>query len=126
MTKRQVPRGPDDLKCPFHKKAMADVCHSCPLWVQLRGKNPQSTQEIDKWDCAIAFLPILTIENSQRQMQTAAAVNEMTAEVKKTDAQSSAAIAGLITMLNRAMDVPRAPSVIGNGHAETKLITSGD
>lgn len=55
----------------------------CAWFVQLRGMNPNTGQDIDEWGCAIAWQPILMIENSQQQRQTAAAVesfrNEMVA-----------------------------------------------
>ena len=62
---RQAPKGPDHLVCPMHRKYMSKVCHTCPWWTQVRGKNPQSEAEIDKWDCAISFLPMLSIETTQ-------------------------------------------------------------
>jgi hypothetical protein len=49
-------------------------CHKCLWMTKLRGMNPQTGQEMDSEGCAIAFLPILLIENSQQQRQTAAAV----------------------------------------------------
>jgi hypothetical protein len=70
----QIPRGPEALDCPFHRKPMSEVCHKCPLWVQLRGKDPQSESEIDKWNCSLAWMPRLTIENTQMAHQTGAAV----------------------------------------------------
>ena len=49
-------------------------CSAC-LWnVRLRGQNPQTGQEVDTESCAIAILPLLMIENSNQQRQTAAAV----------------------------------------------------
>lgn len=53
---------------------MGHTCSECHWEIQLRGKDPQTNQEIDKKGCAMAFLPILLIENSQQQHQTAAAV----------------------------------------------------
>ena len=78
---KQIPRGPEDLICPFHKQAMVKVCHRCPLWTQVRGKHPQSNEEIDRWDCAIGFLPMLLIENAQQSRQTGAAVESFRNEV---------------------------------------------
>lgn len=67
----------------------------CAWFVQLRGTNPNTGQEIDEWGCAIAWQPILMIENSQQQRQTAAAVesfrNEMVASNQATVALFSAA-----------------------------------
>lgn len=70
----QIPRGPENLVCPFHKKPMEQVCHKCPLWTQLRGMNPNTGQEVDRWDCALAHMPMLLVENSQQSRQTGAAV----------------------------------------------------
>lgn len=61
----QIPRGPEHLTCPMRGKAMNKVCHTCPWWTQVRGKNPQSEAEVDRWDCAIAFLPLLAVETTQ-------------------------------------------------------------
>ena len=60
--------------CPFHRKDVSKVCHKCPLWVQVRGKVPQGEEVVDKWACSFALMPMLTIENSQMQRQTGAAV----------------------------------------------------
>ena len=111
--KRQVPHGPEDLKCPFLKKSMDQVCHTCPMWTQVRGKHPQSLEEIDRWDCSLALLPLLLIENSQRQMQTAASVDKVASEiVKGNDQQILAAINQL-----RQQTPYASERQIGNGSA---------
>ena len=46
----------------------------CEWFTQVRGTNPQSGEEVDEWGCAVTWLPMLLIENSQRQRQTGAAV----------------------------------------------------
>ena len=67
-----------EKSCP-----LGHECHKCLWHTRLRGMNPQTGQEIDNDGCAIAFLPILMVENSQQQRQTAASVhsfrNEMAA-----------------------------------------------
>lgn len=54
----------------------------CSWFTQVRGTNPNTGQEVDEWACAVTWLPMLMIENSQQQRQTGAAVesfrNEMT------------------------------------------------
>lgn len=83
----QIPRGPDNLICPLHKTKMAKVCHTCPLWVQLRGVNPNTGQEVDKWNCSLATLPMLLVENAQQARQAGAATESMRNEiVKRMDA----------------------------------------
>ena len=46
----------------------------CKWWIQIRGNNPQTGQEIDEWDCTVALLPMLIIESPQQSRSTAAAV----------------------------------------------------
>ena len=46
----------------------------CAWFTQIRGQNPQSGEEVDEWGCAVTWLPMLLIENSQQQRQTGAAV----------------------------------------------------
>lgn len=66
----------DQQVCPLigGKPCLTD---KCKFYVHLRGKDPQSTQEIDQHDCAISWLPILLIENAQFVRQTAAAVDDL-------------------------------------------------
>lgn len=71
----QIPRGSKDLVCPLHSKTMERVCHMCPLWVQVRGKDANSGKEIDQWNCSLAWLPTLLIENA-KQTRSAAAATE--------------------------------------------------
>jgi hypothetical protein len=82
---------------------MSRVCHTCPWWVEIEGRNPQSQERVDRWDCTIAFLPSLLIENSAQQRSTAAAVETVTVEMQKTEAQSSATITTLMNLVNNAM-----------------------
>lgn len=119
---QQTPPGPADLVCPLHRKSMAKVCHTCPLWVKVTGKDPQNNlQTFDQWACSLAWLPMLLIENSQRQMQTAAAVGNVSNEVQRASQQSYETTAMLTGLLNRAMDIPRAPALT-NGAEERKLL----
>ena len=37
----------------------------CEWFTQVRGMNPQTGQEVDEWGCAVTWLPMLLIENSQ-------------------------------------------------------------
>ncbi len=46
----------------------------CSWFTQIRGQNPQTGEDIDEWGCAVTWLPMLLIENSNMQRQTGAAV----------------------------------------------------
>lgn len=58
--------------CPFSKGKCKQT--ECKFWIHLLGKNPQGTDTIDTFDCAISFLPILLVENAQMARQNAAAI----------------------------------------------------
>lgn len=72
----------------------------CSWFVQIRGINPQSGQEVDEYACAMAWLPMLTIENSQQQRQTGAAVESFRNEMVKAN-QSSQDLLLVATQLKR-------------------------
>ena len=77
----QIPHGPDHLWCPYWRKKMSAVCHTCPLWVQLRGKNPNTGSDVDQWNCSLATLPMLLIENAQQTRQNGAATESLRNEL---------------------------------------------
>jgi hypothetical protein len=85
----QRPLADKGLICPLHKQDMSKVCHKCPLWVQLRGKHPQTGEDFDHWNCSLAWLPVLLIENSQMSRQTGAAVESFRNEMVKANDRSS-------------------------------------
>ncbi len=53
----------------------------CKMMTQLRGKDPQTDQPVEEWDCAIKWLPVLMIEGAQEARQTAAAVESLRNEI---------------------------------------------
>ena len=61
----------------------------CAWFMQVRGKNPQTGADVDEWGCAIAWLPVLMIENSQQQRHTAAAVESFRNEVVRAAEQAA-------------------------------------
>lgn len=81
-----------DETCPFNQKPVRKVCHKCPLYVQLRGRDPNTGNDIDTWGCAFSFMPMLTIENSLMQRQTGAAVESFRNEMVKSNHALGAAL----------------------------------
>jgi hypothetical protein len=77
----QVPKADPGLVCPLHRKDVSKVCHHCPWWISVRGTNKNTGEEIDRWGCAIGFLPLLLIENAQMQNRTGAAVESFRNEL---------------------------------------------
>tara|TARA_B100000902_G_C26536134_1_gene540244 strand:+ start:118 stop:405 length:288 start_codon:yes stop_codon:yes gene_type:complete len=58
--------------CPLIGKDCIQT--QCSWFTQVRGNDPQTGKEIDEWGCAVTWMPVLLIENSQMQRQTGAAV----------------------------------------------------
>lgn len=70
----QIPHAEPGVVCPLHQKDVSEVCHKCPWWCRMIGKNPQSEEMIDDWRCAVAMLPMLLVENAQVNRGTSAAM----------------------------------------------------
>jgi hypothetical protein len=70
--------------CPLHN---FEPCKQtdCAWFTQIRGINPNTGAEIDDWACAIAWMPVLLIENSQQQRATGAAVESFRNEMVKAN-----------------------------------------
>lgn len=69
--------------CPLIKKDCVGL--QCSWFMLVRGKNPQTGEEVDEWNCAVTWLPMLMIENSQQQRQTGAAVESFRNEMVKVN-----------------------------------------
>ncbi len=59
--------------CPLHN---FEPCKQldCAWFTKLAGKNPQGEKEIEEWGCAITFMPILMVANTNSNVRTQAAV----------------------------------------------------
>ena len=69
----------------------------CEWFTQVRGQNPNTGEDVDEWGCAVTWLPLLLIENSQQQRQTGAAVESFRNETVK--------IAGLLKQPPRQINM---------------------
>ena len=68
-----------ETTCPHtgHKDKCYEHFLNCPKWIQVQGANPNTGEPIDDWRCADNWMVFLTIENSQQQRQTGAAVESL-------------------------------------------------
>jgi len=66
---------------------------ACSWFTKVRGTNPNTGQEVDEYGCAVAWLPVLLIENAQQNRQTGAAVESFRNEVTKTQKEGMDALA---------------------------------
>jgi len=80
------PFPPDNMTCheAGHKKKCKDLCMNCWKWIQIQGHNPNTGETENRWKCADAWLPILTIENSQQQRATSVELNKLRNHIAKT------------------------------------------
>ena len=68
--------------CPLIGKDCIGL--ECSWFTEVRGTHPQTGEQIDEWGCAVTWMPVLLIDNTQQQRQTGAAVESFRNEnVKK-------------------------------------------
>jgi hypothetical protein len=48
--------------------------------MHIRGKNPNTGQDIDRWSCSLVQLPLMMVENAQQARFVEGAVNELRKE----------------------------------------------
>ena len=81
--------------CPLMKGNCIE--RRCMWWIQLRGTNKNTGKEIDEYGCAVAWLPMLLVENANEARQTGAALESLRNEtVKGEDATRKVLLAGLM------------------------------
>ena len=79
--------------CPFGNTCeikTEEKHEKCMLYIHIRGTDPQTGEEKDQWDCALALTPIMLIENSNMQRHTAAAVESFRNEMVTQNNQLAA------------------------------------
>lgn len=79
-----------EITCPLGSKCEEikdNQMHRCAWYTNIVGKDPQSEEMIDKWECAIAFMPMLQIEMSQTNRGQTAALESLRNETVTGQAQ---------------------------------------
>ena len=71
MKKSTCPLGND---CEVIKN---NILHRCKWYINLKGKDPQSEEIIDKWNCAIVWMVVTQIENNQFTRGTNASIQSL-------------------------------------------------
>ena len=67
--------------CPMLGKTCIGL--QCAWFTKVQGTNPQTGKDIEDWGCAVAWLPMLAIENSQTNRMSGDAVESFRNEVVK-------------------------------------------
>ena len=73
--------------------------------MKINGKHPQSEEILEDWGCAMAWMPLLLIENSQQQRQTGAAVESFRNEMVKANEVSQQVLLATVTTQNPNLKV---------------------
>ena len=71
--------------CPLIKKKCVE--HNCKFYIQVLGKNPNTGQEVNQWDCAVSWLPMLLIEGSQQTRPAGSAIESFRNEMVNAQQQ---------------------------------------
>jgi hypothetical protein len=70
-----------NIMCPytgFAKSCREGVTeHNCPKWIHIKGLDPQTGAELDKFGCADTMMHVIMLENTLMQRQTGAAVESL-------------------------------------------------
>ena len=60
----------------------------CAWFTKVAGYDMNTGKEVEEWHCAIAWMPMLMVENSGQQRQTGAAVESFRNEMVKAQVES--------------------------------------
>ena len=89
------------LTCPLGAKCEEikdNAIHRCVWYQTFAGTNPSTGEQVDEKGCAMAWLPILMIENSKQQLSTGVAVESFRNEmVKAQEASQQVLIAAALS-----------------------------
>jgi len=69
--------------CPLLKKDCIGL--QCAWLTRIQGTDTNTGNQVDEYQCAIAWLPMLLVENSGQQRQTGAAVESFRNEMVKSN-----------------------------------------
>ena len=96
------------MNCPFNGKLCINGVREdftatnevgqkiwCRFWTHVVGKDPQTDKNLDHFDCALAWMPIVMLEVSQRSMQNTATMSNVANEVHKAGSEINKMARGL-------------------------------
>ena len=81
------------LTCPLGSKCEEvrdGKVHRCAWFIQLAGRNPQTGEQVDERGCAMAWAPILLVENCQQSRHSTAAIESLRNESVEAQLASAA------------------------------------
>lgn len=117
-----MPKGKKELEvvytCPLGSECEEikdNKIHRCMWYTAVRGTNPNTGEEMDEWNCAIAWGPILQIETSQTQRGVSSALESFRNETVKGQKE-----------FNQLMSSGQAIALGLQGKKDVKVVSSID
>ncbi len=86
--------------CPLIGKDCIGL--ECSWYTQIRGQNPNTGEPVDEWGCAITWMPMLLIENSQQQRSTSSGVESFRNEMVKANSTNIDVLSAAAQMLQES------------------------
>lgn len=71
MGKNKVETG---VVCPLIGSACVE--HRCAWYTNVQGLHPQTGETVNQWSCAVAWLPVLVVDQTQQVRQHGAAAEQ--------------------------------------------------
>lgn len=112
-----------DIKC--HETGFAKSCfecvvdHKCRKWVHFLGKNPQTGDDVDVWDCRDHVEHFFWIEAARVQRATTASVDALRKEVAESNDQG---MGGVLARINAQMQHEREVRAQLTMELESKML----
>jgi hypothetical protein len=69
MMEEQIPRAKSGRICPLMQKDASECCHNCMLWTKVTGKHPQTDEMVNHYHCALAWMPMLQVDQGVKVMR---------------------------------------------------------
>lgn len=85
------------MTCPLGSKCEEikdNKLYKCVWHIKMAGINPNTGETMDEYGCAMSWLPILLVENSQQQRRTGAAVESFRNEMVKSNEMTTELLLG--------------------------------
>ena len=115
-----MPKGKKEMEivftCPLGSECEEikdNKIHRCMWYTAVRGTNPNTGEDVDEWNCAIAWGPILQIETSQTQRGVSTALESFRNETVKGQKE-----------FNQLMSTGQAIALGLKGKQDVKVVSS--
>jgi hypothetical protein len=107
------------LSCPLGSKCEEirdDTIHRCAWFIQLAGQDPNTGEARDEKGCAMAWMPVLLVENARQHIRTTAAVESF-----RNEAAEQATETRKIMVVAHALMRPPQLNTIPPGQDQTLI-----